>query len=534
MRAETFIVKRKVDWSFLILFLAFAGMSSWMILFRPLASATAFCVIDDAMYYLKIAQNVIATGRCTYDGITLTNGFHPLWLLCLLPVYAVARDPFVAMRLVFVLVFLLLCACLLLLRRASDRLHLPVSGRFVMGFLILLNLRTFTLFYGLLESPLVLLTYLFYVVFSLKTGSSRWRVPRVAFWNGMLIGLCFLARLDSFLLAVAYGLILTVRAIRDRTGWLEWIKAAMASATGCLLVALPYLITNQVVFGRLSTVSAYMKGQSPSLQSISILRSWFLSQFLPRFQYILGLESIPRAVMAGAWIAGLMVGFVFLVWAIRRSARRADLIPLSDFWLFAGIHLGFICLVAPLDAVASVWYLVPEILSAGLLFGWAMPDFRWRRVHLVPAFVLALLAVQVAIYPAFLRRKTMTFAKLEVARALREKEWTGVRGCMFDSGIVSYFSQRDFVSLNGLIGDFEQADRLRRGDLSGLVRAGRIEILVLDTPKALLPELAVHERWRSRTETRFENFQEAPKPFVVYSVTPETIGSIWTLRYGPR
>jgi hypothetical protein len=105
---------------------------------------------------------------------------------------------------------------------------------------------------------------------------------------------------------------------------------------------------------------------------------------------------------------------------------------------------------------------------------------------------------------------------------------------MFDSGIVSYFSERDFVSLNGLIGDFEMADRIRAGDLAGVVRACDIEFLVLDVPKPLLAELAPHERWRSATETRFANFHEAPKPFVIYAITPETLGPIWSIRHGGR
>ena len=40
---------------------------------------------DDAFYYLKIAQNVAAGRGLTFDGISVTNGFHPLYLGLLLP-----------------------------------------------------------------------------------------------------------------------------------------------------------------------------------------------------------------------------------------------------------------------------------------------------------------------------------------------------------------------------------------------------------------------------------------------------------------
>ncbi len=42
---------------------------------------------DDAFYYFAIAKTLAATGKVSADGITLTNGFHPLWLLAILPVY---------------------------------------------------------------------------------------------------------------------------------------------------------------------------------------------------------------------------------------------------------------------------------------------------------------------------------------------------------------------------------------------------------------------------------------------------------------
>jgi hypothetical protein len=36
--------------------------------------------VDDAYYYLVIARNWITTGRSTFDGSLLTNGYHPLWM----------------------------------------------------------------------------------------------------------------------------------------------------------------------------------------------------------------------------------------------------------------------------------------------------------------------------------------------------------------------------------------------------------------------------------------------------------------------
>ncbi len=44
---------------------------------------------DDAFYYFKIARNVVESRGMTFDGLAPTNGFHPLWLVVLLPIVAI-------------------------------------------------------------------------------------------------------------------------------------------------------------------------------------------------------------------------------------------------------------------------------------------------------------------------------------------------------------------------------------------------------------------------------------------------------------
>src|ERR1044071_8162032 len=41
---------------------------------------------EDGFYYFKIAQNAAHGLGSSFDGVNLTNGYHPLWLLCLIPV----------------------------------------------------------------------------------------------------------------------------------------------------------------------------------------------------------------------------------------------------------------------------------------------------------------------------------------------------------------------------------------------------------------------------------------------------------------
>jgi len=53
----------------------------------PANSLMRWYNIDDAFYYYKVAQNVLAGHGFTFDQINLTNGFHPLWMVVCLGVF---------------------------------------------------------------------------------------------------------------------------------------------------------------------------------------------------------------------------------------------------------------------------------------------------------------------------------------------------------------------------------------------------------------------------------------------------------------
>src|SRR5262245_13750371 len=63
------------------------GVTAWL-----LANVTPLLVVDDGFYYFKIAQNLARGAGSSFDGINPTNGYHPLWLLCLVPVFWLARN----------------------------------------------------------------------------------------------------------------------------------------------------------------------------------------------------------------------------------------------------------------------------------------------------------------------------------------------------------------------------------------------------------------------------------------------------------
>ncbi|MBA4385050.1 MAG: hypothetical protein C0410_09965, partial [Anaerolinea sp.] len=47
--------------------------------------------VDDAFFYYKVAQNILAGHGFTFDQINLSNGFHPLWMVVCLCVFWLSR-----------------------------------------------------------------------------------------------------------------------------------------------------------------------------------------------------------------------------------------------------------------------------------------------------------------------------------------------------------------------------------------------------------------------------------------------------------
>ncbi|MCJ7432679.1 MAG: hypothetical protein MUO77_04250 [Anaerolineales bacterium] len=81
---------------------------------------------DDAYYYFKVAQNISEGRGSTFDGVNPTNGYHPLWMLICVPIFALARfDLILPLRVLFVAMGTLSVMTSILLYRFLRRVMTP-------------------------------------------------------------------------------------------------------------------------------------------------------------------------------------------------------------------------------------------------------------------------------------------------------------------------------------------------------------------------------------------------------------------------
>jgi hypothetical protein len=82
---------KRFHWFELALIMLVMGVHIYAAFSAPHNFSSRWFVRDDAYYYFKVAQNVSEGRGSTFDGINPTNGYHPLWMLACVPIFALAR-----------------------------------------------------------------------------------------------------------------------------------------------------------------------------------------------------------------------------------------------------------------------------------------------------------------------------------------------------------------------------------------------------------------------------------------------------------
>lgn len=92
---------------FILLIVVIVLLSQLYVAFLPASSVLNWYSTDDAFYYFKVAQNIASGHGLTFDGINPTNGFHPLWMLVCIPIFAIANlSRILALRILIIVLVL--------------------------------------------------------------------------------------------------------------------------------------------------------------------------------------------------------------------------------------------------------------------------------------------------------------------------------------------------------------------------------------------------------------------------------------------
>lgn len=434
-------------------------------------------VPDDGFYYLVVARNLAAGMGPTFDGVTVTNGFHPLLATILAALYRFT--PFsplgdirtaVALGMVLHLLtgWLLVCA----VARAGVRRH-----AYLAGLLYWFNPYAFLRSFDAMEPPLYAFCLALLVYLMVRLGPEL-RGVRPTWTSSILLGLAagatLLARTDAiFLVPLLVFFFLPRPGIRP----LPW-QALFAFGLGAGLFVLPWILYSLNHFGTLWQYSGLMKthtrwqtlaGMNP-LHSVHVIaanllvwtRKSIITAPLMKYVLILILLGGARRQTLKRWFRSFPVGIWLLLLFV----------VLLGFYYAANYNL------------IRGWYLIPASVLASFLSVHALggcPSVRRSWMYPKTRILLAgLLLVEIILYPAvklgrgIQREQVDTYAMVQWAA---DHVDSGERIGSFNAGIPAFFLENPVINLDGLMNN-DMLEVFRKRSLGTYLEAKRVRYIL--------------------------------------------------------
>ncbi|GAB4579109.1 MAG: hypothetical protein Fur0022_18470 [Anaerolineales bacterium] len=469
---------------------------------------------DDAFYYFVTARNVAAGHGFTFDGIARTNGFHPLWMFLLIPIFAIP-DLILPLRLLATLLILLNVGTALLLYRLTCRHFSPgVAFLTALAFSLLRIVHSETTKGGV-EAGLN--------VFLIALLLNRLVETEIQSLRGVLItsivaSLTFLARLDNVFLAGFAGvwLMLKQRPIshaqisevwyrKIQVGIHSNFRSLLAYFLPLTLAVVAYMAWNQLGFGTPTPVSGQIKRWWGTLPNSPYgfppkRLANYIGQFItddesigpwailtgPFYRAAEGLLTLTgqepttgarRVVLAGLGI--LLIGLVGWLGGRNRAWVGQTARGLGLFPLLAGCLTQIAYYKIGGSVAERTWYWLAEMLVV-VLAGGMLLEMMWKLItrsrftqhgsRLASVFALSLACA--LIYPHLLRIPRMFSEETRHTEAfyLRRANWLeantepGALIGLTGSGSTGYFVQgRTIVNLDGLISSVTYFNAMKAG-----------------------------------------------------------------------
>jgi len=210
------IFSKKFQWFESLLVIVFMPIQIFAATSDAWNFANNWFIRDDAYYYFKIAQNISMGLGSTMDGTHLTNGYHPLWMLVCIPIFALARfDLILPLRVLLIVMSLLSVSTAIILYRLLSAAVSRLTGMLAAIYWVFSPFVVWSYYRQGLESGIGLFfTMLFlYMVYKFEQG---WRktqpnIQQIALL-GFVAALVAFSRLDLIFFTIIAGIWIVFRA----------------------------------------------------------------------------------------------------------------------------------------------------------------------------------------------------------------------------------------------------------------------------------------------------------------------------------
>lgn len=451
----------------------------WAAILNPVDLLLSKVLPDDAFYYFTIARNISEGYGITFDRLAPTNGFHPLWLALITPVFSLLEGD-KPIHAVLLLSSLMDAVSMLIAYRLVKRLTGQPEAGVLAGLLYFLN--PFVWMYSIngletsLNVMLIALTAERFVAIGYKTA------PRMSDYLmlGSLLGLAVLARTDNVFLVASCGLVIL---LQRQIALSQRIKRLLAVGIAIAFFTAPWFMWNYLTFGSIIQVSGsilpYLErqifvldspppaaGTTPFEHTLFFLYEGLASTLIyagfGRLNHIEGAFLIAALLLIlGGTVIGTAAWVREKLWKWTRQTGFLILFIVPLYLFHQGIRW-----------VYREWYALPITWTLMILVSFSCAAFvkaieerihdkkRWYvRIWVILGLLLLLRNYDfwlLGLYPS-----QITFIDLvhDINR-LPDNARVGVS----DSGFAGYRAQRQIVNLDGVVNN-EAAQAIRDGEL---------------------------------------------------------------------
>ncbi|MDP3645612.1 MAG: hypothetical protein Q8R25_00800 [bacterium] len=442
----------RVNWvPLLVILIGFCA--SLALALAPFNFLLANTVPDDSFYYFQIARNIVHGLGSTFDGINMTNGYHPLWMLILVPIFSYFSTA-VVVDVAPIHAALVLSAAL---NAALGFVLLAIVSRYTSNMwikslaLLCWFFNPFNL-YSMSDGLETALSMFLIASFFLSALHFRDRKTHMSLLIvGVIGGLMMLARLDN----VFYFVMFLAWLIYEN-GLYHGIRRVLLAGIVATVVVAPWLLLNYLYFGMFftSASAAYTivnhriiyqdNGYSLFQQLKAVV---FMTDYTLR-HYVLPRTGAPFVFIT---LFGITVGWLLYTEGRIRQLIRS--IPLEIF-IGAGFALVFIA-NASIRWSPREWYFVAFNLFLAIWIAWFLEKLRERdmlRAGVVLVGACLVLSLYYISWSKYLRDAYYTsypifVSTLWVNDNIPDDSIIGA----FNAGIVGYFSTHRVINLDGLV-----------------------------------------------------------------------------------
>jgi hypothetical protein len=475
---------------------------------------------DDAYYYFKTAQNISEGQGVTFDGVNPTNGFHPLWMLICIPIFAFARINLILPLRLLILVQAILNIGTAILMFKTLKKYLSIEISFTVSCFWVLTPSIFsTITVGGLESCLnaFSITLLFYYLNVVINQKGNDQPPyRQSIQLGIIAAISVLSRLDNIFIAILVGIAFLLRHSKATIKIAEnnWgktknlIKVAFAYGLPVLLLVGAYLSWNIIRFGSPYPVSGLVKqwwgtlGEAPYGRPSQTLEQIYqetftsyerdISPFSYPYQVINETAVDINSFLAQFGLPSLIKGkYIYILLAL---VLMVDLqfvskliVELNIIPLMIACFIQIIYYKSSGHVAQRQWYWVMELYLIALLVGlWiGVISHKLRRVSkgkAVSIFLSVLLTLSIVVSHASYIANLAATTNIEEPLIYHEVHWlekkteTGSYIAMIAAGRVGYFVRdRTIVNIDGLINSMRYFRKLQNGEGADFLQSMDVE-----------------------------------------------------------